>query len=117
MIGGQWARLRAEASVPLRRGAWYRVLRITPSDAVLDVHQRPINVPRPVLHMAPRPPSVWEVVPRPPNAKNLPLSWGARYCVCPKCHQRSSLPKGPTALRCASCGGVFEVGWGGTAYE
>src|SRR5213082_2322587 len=44
MPGGQWARLRADASVPLRRGAWYRVLRLTPSDAVLDVNQRPINV-------------------------------------------------------------------------
>ncbi len=117
MMGGQWARLRAEASVPLRRGAWYRVLRVTPTDAVLDVNQRPINVPKPALHLTPRPPAVWEVVPRPPNAKNLPQSWGARYCVCPKCRQRSSLPKGPTALRCVKCNGVFDVGWGGTAYE
>jgi hypothetical protein len=117
MIGGQWARLRADASVPLRRGAWYRVLRVTPSDAILDVNQRPINVPRPALQIAPRAPAVWEVVPRPPNAKNLPLSWGARYGVCPRCRHRAALPKSPVALRCPSCTGVFDVGWGGTAYE
>ena len=115
MPGGQWARLRADASVPLRRGAWYRVLRLTPSDAVLDVNQRPINVPLPVLQIAPRPPAVWEVVPRPVNAKSLPPSWGSRYAVCPKCLHRSSLPRGPVAMRCAGCGGVFDVGWGGWA--
>ena len=116
MPGGQWARLRADASVPLRRGAWYRVLRLTPSDAVLDVNQRPINVPLPVLQLAPRPPGAWEVVPRPVNAKILPPSWGARYAVCPKCQRRSPLPKGPVAMRCTGCGGVFDVGWGGSAF-
>src|SRR5438105_11390327 len=46
VIGSQWARLRSDASVPLRRGAWYRVLRVTASDAVLDVNKRVVNVPR-----------------------------------------------------------------------
>lgn len=112
MPGGQWAQLRTEASVPLRRGAWYRVLRLTASDAVLDVHERPIKVPRPALRIAPRPPGVWEVVARPPNARSLPPSWGARYGVCRRCRRRSPLPKGPVAMRCAGCGGVSDVGWG-----
>ena len=116
MPGGQWAQLRTEASPPLRRGAWYRVLRLTASDAVLDVNERPINVPLPVLRLASRPPGVWEVVPRPPNARSLPTSWGARYAVCPKCRRRSSLPKGPVAMRCTGCGGVFDVGWGESPY-
>ena len=112
MIGTQWARLRAEASVPLRRGAWYRILRLTATDAVLDVHQRIVNVPLALLQVAPRPPSVWTVVPRPPSARNLPSSWGPRYAVCPNCHARSPLPKGPVSMRCTSCSGVFDVGWG-----
>ena len=81
MFTTQWARLRAESSAPLRRGAWYRVLRLTQTDAVLDVNERPMNVPRPALHLASRPPSVWGIVPRPLNAKSLPTSWGARYAV------------------------------------
>ena len=116
MLGSQWARLRADASVPLRRGAWYRVLRMTSTDAVLDVNQRPINVPLAVLQIAPRPPTVWEVVPRPLNARSLPQAWGARYAVCPKCRRRSAVPKGPLAMRCPSCGGVFDVGWGESIY-
>src|SRR5690348_12166009 len=64
----QWARLRTESSAPLRRGAWYRVLRLTNSDAVLDVNQRPINVPRPALQIASHPPATWGIVPRPVNS-------------------------------------------------
>lgn len=116
MIGGQWARLRADASAPLRRGAWYRVLRLTATDAVLDVNQRPMNVPLPVLQLASRPPGVWQVVPRPLNARSLPTSWGPRYAVCPKCRARASLPRGPLAMRCTNCDGVFDVGWSDSAY-
>lgn len=112
MLGTQWARLRSDASVPLRRGAWYRVVRVTATDAVLDVNQRSINVPRAVLHMGLRPPTVWAVVARPGNARQLPQSWGPRYAVCPKCHARAPLPKGPLNMRCTRCSGVFDVGWG-----
>jgi len=58
VTGSQWARLRSDASVPLRRGAWYRVLRVTASDAILEVNQRVINVPRSALQMTPRAPGV-----------------------------------------------------------
>jgi hypothetical protein len=116
MFATHWARLRAESSAPLRRGAWYRVLRMTQTDAVLDVNERPMNVPLPALHIASRPPMVWGIVPRPPNARGLPTSWGARYGVCPKCHARSALPKGPVSMRCSHCGGAFDVGWGDSPY-
>ena len=112
MSGSQWARLRNEASVPLRRGAWYRVLRVTTTDAVLDVNQRVVNVPRAALQMTGRAPGVWAIVPRPGNARQLPHSWGARYGVCPQCHARAPLAKGPLNMRCGKCGGVFDVGWG-----
>ncbi len=116
MIGSQWARLRSDASVPLRRGAWYRVLRVTQSDAVLEVNRRVVNVPRAALQVTGRAPGVWAIVPRPGNARQLPLSWGARYGVCPQCHGRAPLPKGPLNMRCGKCGGVFDVGWG-EAYD
>ena len=116
MAGTQWARLRAEASVPLRRGAWYRVLRLTPSDAVVAVHARTVNVPRAVLQLAPRPPTSWAVVPRSGATRHLPQSWGARYAVCPNCHARAPLARGPVSMRCGGCNGVFEVGWGDAYY-
>lgn len=115
MTGKQWARLRAEANVPLRRGAWYGVVRLTPTDAVLDVHQRMVNVPKSLLEIAPRPASTWAIVPRPRNCR-APTSWGARYAVCPNCHARAPLPRGPVSMRCGGCNGVFEVGWGDAYY-
>jgi len=116
MVGSHWARLRAEASVPLRRGAWYRVLRRTNSDAVLDVHQRSVNVPLGLLQLSTRPPSSWAVVPRDAQTRRLPQSWGPRYGVCPACHTRAPLPRGPVNMRCPMCNGVFDVGWGDSPF-
>ena len=112
--GRQYARLRAEANVPLRRGAWYSVVRVTPTDAVLDVHQRMVNIPKSLLQIAPRPTSAWSVVPRPPNCR-APSSWGARYAVCPQCTTRAPLAKG-ASMRCAKCNGTFDVAWGDSYY-
>jgi len=108
----RWARVRTDATCQLRRGGWYRVLRLSPQEAVLDVNSRPVGVSRTLLHMLPTPPEVWSVVPRPRHAGALPLSWGARYAVCPGCRNRSGLPTAAASLRCARCGGVFEIGWG-----
>src|SRR2546422_2329479 len=33
----QWARLKANIKCALRKGAWYRILKLTSADAVLDV--------------------------------------------------------------------------------
>src|SRR5437762_13716611 len=100
VIGSQWARLRSDASVPLRRGAWYRVLRVTASDAVLDVNKRVVNVPHAALHMTGRALGVWAIDPRPRNARQLTPSLGARYGVCPKFHGLAPPPKGPLKVRC-----------------
>jgi hypothetical protein len=116
MQGTQWARLRTEAEVPLRRGVWYRVLKLTPTHAVLDVHQRQISIAKGVLQIAPRPATSWAVVPRPAGARGMPQSWGPRYAVCPNCHARAPLPRGPASMRCQSCGGVFDIGWGDTYF-
>ncbi len=108
----RWARVRTDTNCQLRRGAWYRILRLTPHEAVLDVNSRPVGISRSLLHMLSAPPGVWSVVPRPPHAGPLPVSWGPRYAVCPGCRDRARLPNAVATLRCGKCGGVFEVGWG-----
>jgi len=108
----QWARVRPEQTAKLRQGAWYRVVRLTPVEAVLDVNGRPIAVPRPSLQIVPAPPSRWTVVPRPPGAGGrLPLTWGPRYGVCPNCRERARLEGRPSSMRCPKCNGHFDIGW------
>lgn len=111
MSTGEWARLRPEQTAQLRRGAWYRVVRLTAVEAVLDVAGRPTTVPRPSLQIVPTAPTRWAVVPRPPNAKQLPLAWGSRYAVCPNCRERARLEPKATAMRCPKCNGFFDIGW------
>ena len=111
-MAGMWARLRADLNVRLRRGAWYRIMRLTPQEAVLDVNSRPVGVSRSLLQMLPTHPGVWSVVPRPRNAIGVPVSWGPRYAVCPQCRNRANLGKSPVSMRCGKCGGEFEIGWG-----
>jgi len=113
MSTGQWARIRPDQAAHLRQGAWYRVVRLTPVDAVLDVNGTPTTVPRPSIQILPTPPSRWTVVPRPRNASasRLPLSWGPRYGVCPKCRERARLDGKATSMRCPKCNGHFDIGW------
>ena len=59
MSTGQWARLRPSEVAQLRRGAWYRVVRLTPQEAVLDVNGALTTVPRPSLEILPAPPTRW----------------------------------------------------------
>jgi len=40
-MAGMWARLQADLNVKLRRGAWYRITRLDPLKAVLEVGGRP----------------------------------------------------------------------------
>src|SRR5438128_6141754 len=52
-----WARVRAGMDCPLRRGAWYRVVELTPGETVLEVNSRLLRVPRAFLQILPlRPP-------------------------------------------------------------
>src|SRR5207247_176675 len=76
---------------PLRRGAWYRVTRLTSNEAFVDVNHNGVSVPRSSLQILSRPYQHWTVVPRPRNAGRLPASWGARYVVCPNCCERAPL--------------------------
>ncbi len=112
MTEQQWGRVRIDADCPLRRGAWYRVTRLTSNEAVVDVNHKVMSVPRSSLQIQSRPYQHWTVVPRPRNAGRLPASWGARYVVCPNCCERAPLGKPAASMRCLRCNGVFEIGWG-----
>ena len=107
----QWARLKTDADFRIRRGAWYRILKLGPLEAVLDVRGKPTPIPRPFLDIDARPPMKWTVVKRPRQASRLPASWGTQYAVCPNCRERSALSGRPAALRCQRCNGQFEVSW------
>ena len=107
----QWARLQADVNIRLRRGAWYRILKLGAAEVVLEVNRQPLSVTRTLLQIVQVPPSRWSVVPAPRNARRFPASWGERYAVCPACRARSPLEGRPTTMRCTRCNGLFEVAW------
>jgi hypothetical protein len=107
----QWARWRFAEPGRLRRGAWYRVARLTPAEAVLDVNGTLTPFPRPSLEILSTPPTRWTIVARPAHSARLPMSWGARYGVCPNCRARARLEARVASMRCPSCNGFFDIGW------
>jgi len=109
----QWARLKTDLDYKIRRGAWYRIIKVGPLEAVLEVHGKPTPIPRPFLEIELRPPMRWSVVQRPGQAKGLPAKWGTVYGVCPNCRHRSPLEGHPAKLRCGRCNETFEVAWEG----
>lgn len=111
MTQQQWARLKGEENRGLRRGAWYRVVQLTPHDAVVAVRRTQVALPRSSLKFASLVPQAWTVVPCPPDIRGLPRTWGDMYAVCPACRNRAPLKGSPRSLRCARCGGVFKVAW------
>jgi hypothetical protein len=111
MTTAQWARLRPTESGHLRRGAWYRVVRLSAVEVVLDVHGKPMPFPRPSLEILPERPKRWAVVPRPSRAPRMPTTWGERYAVCPNCRERAPIDEHATSMRCPRCNGYFAIGW------
>lgn len=108
----RWARLHNDVDYQIRRGAWYRVLKLGPVDAVLEVNRKPTPVPRAFLEFAARPPAMWTLVPRPERDSRFPSSWGEVYAVCPNCRERAQLLEGrPAGQRCQRCNGYFEIAW------
>ena len=86
----QWGRLQVDVNCALRRGAWYRVTRLAPLVAVLDVNRQFLPVPNYLVQVVSQPPRRWSVVPRP---------------------ERAALRGRPRHLTCARCRGEFEVAW------
>jgi hypothetical protein len=111
MEAPQWARVRGDANFGARRGAWHEVVRLTAEEAVIQVGDRSVSIPRTSVQVVPVRPQRWTVVPRPSDAINMPMSWGSKYAVCPTCAERAPLKGQPTELRCGRCGGVFPIAW------
>jgi hypothetical protein len=104
-----WARVVGDVNVRVRRGAWYEVIRLTPEAALLDVHRHTMNVPRSSVQVLLVRPREWSVVSRPYDAVDLPLAWGSRYAVCPRCSQRASLSGAQVKMQCPGCSEVFAL--------
>ncbi len=107
-----YARLREDVNVRLRRGAWYRVLKLQDLKAILEVSGRPVKVAAALLEIVKRPPPRWTVViPSVAGARKAPPSLAARYAVCPSCGERAPLPRKLARLRCTYCKWEFEIAW------
>jgi hypothetical protein len=102
-----WARVAGDVNVGVRRGAWYEVVRLTQDAAWLDVVQRTLSVPRDSLEIVTARPDLWSVVTRPYDAVDLPVKWGSRYAVCPRCSRRAAVPEGASEMQCLGCESVF----------
>lgn len=103
-----WARVRARTNAPLRRGAWYRVVRLNADKAVLEVNRQHLPFSRGMLQVLPIRPPTWSVVPTPPKSTYMR---GTRYGVCPSCTDRQRLDEGATVMRCRRCRGTFAIAW------
>src|SRR5437773_10030816 len=111
MATAQWARIRPSEEGHLRRGAWYRVVKLSPAELVLDINGKPTPFPRHSLEILPERPKLWAVVPRPSHSPRMPVTWGARYAVCRTGRERARLEEHATSTRCPGCNGVCDIGW------
>ena len=111
MAGMHWGRLQADVNCRLRRGAWYRILRVAPLEAVVDVNRRPIAVPRYLIEITSNPPRRWTIVPTPKAARRVFAEFGEAYAVCPSCRHRMALKGRPRRMQCSGCKYDFDVAW------
>ena len=111
MTGMRWARLQEDVDCKLRRGAWYRVTKVTGLEATVEVNRRPLAVPSYAVEIVATPPRAWSVVPLPRRASRLAAELGNRYGVCPNCRHRARLEQRARAMTCTRCQGRFEIAW------
>lgn len=107
-----YARLREDVNLRLRRGAWYRVLKVEGLKAILLVGGRHVLVASALLEIVKRPPPRWTVVTQTADyMRRAPRALAERYGVCPSCGERAPLAHRVRRLRCASCKFEFDVAW------
>jgi len=112
-----WARVRARADCPLRRGAWYRVVDLTPVEALVDVNHRLLHIPRAFVQVLPLRPPMWSVVPGPRDSDGQPTGPDRPYGVCPACCARAALQRSATAARCPRCGTASAIAWSDSSWR
>src|SRR5438874_3566868 len=102
-----WARLKTDLHLGLRRGAWYRVIRATGGQVILDVDHQPVTVLCEYLEFVSVRPDRWTIVERPSDVAGAAASWGQSYGVCPHCTHREPLVHPVVEAGCSRCRGTF----------
>ena len=107
-----YARLCENVNLQIRRGAWYRVLKLEDLYATLEVNKRPVPVAQALLEVVKRPPAKWTVVQQRASwIATPPAGFAGEYGVCPSCTERAPLTRGAKRMGCPSCKWEFEVAW------
>ena len=107
-----FARIQADVPVKLRRGAWYRVLKLDDLQATIEVNRKPVGILRAWLEIQQRPPQRWGVVEGSKENRKAPPHLRGIYGVCPNCRARAPLPKKAVrTIECAKCRQEFEIDW------
>jgi hypothetical protein len=110
----RWARVNGAVDVPLRRGAWYRVVApVTRLEVVVSVQGKRVSVPRAAVEISSTPPHEWTVVEDPTVAADrTPEIFRLGYIVCPACRNRLVLPASRLAEQlCPRCSQTFPIAW------
>ena len=96
----------------MRRGAWYPLVALTKTEAVLEAGHRRVRLPIQVVQVTNTRPDTWTIVKRPPDAKGSVALWAdACYLCCPNCGTRARLRGSQRAHQCARCEGDYHIGW------
>jgi len=106
-----WARVTTDLNLGLRRGAWYRVIRETAGQVILDVDHQPVTVLREYLEFVTVRPDRWTIVERRRDAAGPRAAGDDSYGVCPNCNHRAALVHPVVEARCSKCGGTFLIDW------
>jgi hypothetical protein len=107
-----YARLCENVNLHIRRGAWYRVLKLEELPATLEVNRHPVPVAKALLEFAKRPPAQWTVVQQRASwVAAPPAGFSGVYAVCPSCTERAPLPARTKRMTCPACKWEFPVAW------
>lgn len=108
----QYARLCENVNLHIRRGAWYRVLKVADLHATLEVNKKPVAVATALLEFVKRPPAKWTVVQQRASwIAQPPTGFTGEYAVCPSCTERAPLAAGTKRMPCPSCKWEYDVAW------
>ncbi len=104
--------------MPLRRGAWYRVMSISQLEVGVTAQGQTVIVPRPYLELRNTPPQEWTVLLNPTVAARTPEPFRRGYLVCPGCRNRVVLPPKRVATQmCPRCSDTFAIAWDERYFE